>query len=154
MAKDTKYHIKGILKENGFIEIANYIQLKPILDNWINRDLLCIISLFRKNRSGRQNRYLHGVVVPCAIAWALDTLGQRWSVEQAKTYIYTEVLGYSIQATITETGKEIYWFEGKRFSQMNTVQFNDCVEAVQMYFARRGKNIPNPREENTLDAFV
>jgi len=147
--------IKVKLSENcNLLIIEDDLYLRPFLEKFLGKDLVAVLSVFYNKRSNKQNRYLFGVIIPCVIAWALETMGETWTKEKARVYIYTEVLGYEIDSMETSSGKVIFWFEGKRFSQMNTVEFNDAKTTCQFYFAQRGKIIPDPRGDNLLNDFV
>lgn len=149
-----EFYLKGQLNETCTgVVFHNAQAVSKVIKAWAGIDLDLTIRKFYEKRTSRQNRYLHGVIVPIVKIWALESQGEKWSTEKAKAYIYYEVLGYSIEAMQLQ-GKEVFWFEGKHFSDMNTKEFNEAKDKVQEYFSVKGVVIPDPKEGNTLDQFI
>lgn len=129
---------------------------KKILQHYGGRYLKVEIDEYRKHRSDKQNRYLHGVIIPVIIAFEKNR-GADWlknktnkqAIDICKAYIYKNILGYGINFQIVHS-VEVFTMEGKYFSQMKTDEFYHAAEAVRDFYNEIGCNIPKP----TKDCFI
>lgn len=155
-ADHKEYYIKGELTVDGTGIIFQHPRMvAPILNKAFRGKILdIVIKEFFEKRSNQQNRYLHGVVLPIIINWRKETTGEIWTMSQAKAFIYLSVLDYKVESMIDNTGREIFWFEGKHFSDMSTKEFNQRKEEVQKYFAELGVDIPDPRGGCTINDYL
>lgn len=151
-----------ISSDYGTLEIDFLHIHRAAFRKFLGKSLSLKISIFRKSRTGRQNRYLHGVVVPSVIEFETDR-GADWVknktdeelIALCKANIYQGVLNYTF---ISETvnGRDVLIAQGKHFSEMSTVEFNNAVEIVRDYFNPlmqefyndTTKEIPLPQREN------
>jgi NinB protein len=149
----NKYYLSGSLTENFNIRLDDANMLKRVLGPWLEKPLLIELSVLKSKRTDKQNRYLHAVIVPSVQRWHYETQGTKLNTEECKAYIYKKVLGHSIE-TKQILGEEVFFFIGKHFSEMDTVEFNEAKELVQAFFAPLGCDIPDPREENLNNNFL
>lgn len=146
--------VSGKLSEDKKSIILDFPKAMPrLLKKFSDKDLLIRIKIFRKKRTDAQNRYLHGVICTKVRHWYLESQGEKISNDEAKAYIYSHVLGYELQSK-TILDQEVFIMQGKHFSQMNTVEFNEAKEKVQKFFAPLGCNIPDPREECLITNYL
>jgi hypothetical protein len=149
----NKYFLKGHFTSSFNIRLEMSSSLNRVFGPWQTEDLLVEVSLLKSKRSDKQNRYLHAVIVPCIQNWHYETQGTKISSDEAKAYIYTSVLKHKV--VITEIlGQEVITMQGKHFSEMNTVEFNEAKTEVQEFFAPLGCDIPDPRENNLNTDFL
>lgn len=158
MAVRPKYFLKAKLSEDGMSIVPEHAEaVGKVLYNWRGKELQISVERFYKNRSLRQNRYLHGVIVPCIRNHFREVEGVDLNIEEVKSFVYTKILGHRMYSKII-LEEEVIVFEGKRFSQMKTVEFNEAVEIVQQYFNNPETNIgliiPDPVSENNLNDFI
>ena len=141
---DYEYTFSGKLTEDCTklsIDFATTVirLLYPIKDD----ELEITIKKFRRNRTSAQNRYIHGVVVPTIRAWMKDNDGECPSHEAMYAFLRIKVVGHEV--VIEEiAGVDIPVVSGKRFSQMNTVEFADAIDAIILHYAEQGLEIPLP----------
>lgn len=110
---------------------------------------------FYRKRSLAQNRWMWGVCVPTVQQWLYETKGENHDKEAIYTFLRVRVVGD--EPRIEEfMGEEVIYLTGKRFSQMNTVEFSDAVEKIVNYFANRGLEIPlpKPKTNNLITDYV
>lgn len=143
----------GNLNENLDIVLRDKIRVKKLLSKISDKDLSINISIYKKNRSNRQNRYLWGVIVPIVKNFILETDGKVLSKDETYYYIHSEVLG-NRPSIVNIMGKDVICMGGKRFSEMNTSEFNESVEMIIQYFSILDCEIPYPNEENFFNNFL
>lgn len=101
------------------------------------------ISIFHRQRSLAQNRWMWGVCVPVVKGWLKETQGENYTKDEVYYYLNGTVLRQKPE--IKEIlGEEVIVLTGKRFSQMTTTEFSDAVDEIVAYFAERGLEIPMP----------
>ena len=111
---------------------------------WKEDDLIIVIlEKYVDKRTDQQNRYLHGVIIPCIQAWFRETNGEWLDAEEVKFYIYTSVLRHKIDVK-NILGQEVLVIEGRRFSEMDKIEFVEAVEIVRQHFNEKGLEIPLP----------
>jgi len=143
----------GNLNENLDIVLRDKIKVKKLLSKISDKDLAINISIYKKNRSNRQNRYLWGVIVPIVKNFILETEGKVLNKDETYYYIQSEVLG-NRPNIVNIMGTDVICIGGKRFSDMNTSEFNEAVEMIIQYFAMLELDIPYPNEENYFNNFL
>lgn len=148
------YYVAGELSSDGStIKIENHKSILIYLQSMIGKRLSVNVELNYKERSPKQNRYLHGVILPCIINFIKETSGETYSKESVKAFIYTKILGYEL---VSEEflGETVYRLKGKHFSDMNTKEFGVAVELLRGHFAPQGLEIPEPTGDNFLADYV
>lgn len=149
-----KFYLSGQLSEDSTqLIISHGRALAKVLHAWQGKELSIVLSKMTRKRTDRQNRYLHGVIVPIVQNLIYQRDGIRVSVSKAKAFIYTNVLEREIEE-VEILGRKVIEVREQRFSTMSTVQFSEAVKTVQKYFAEHfGVDIPDPKENNTADEF-
>lgn len=137
------------------IQIDHYQKLRRYYNHLKGIDLEVKFKKFYKKRSIAQNNWMWGVCIPTIKQWLHETTGEKHSSEAIYVFLRQVVVG---EEPIIETieGKEVIIFEGKRFSQCNTVEFSDRVEKIIAYYAERGLVIPlpKPKTNNLITDFI
>jgi hypothetical protein len=151
---DREFDVVGELQEDGVTLLLKHGKaFKRLTAKLVGQPLRVRFSVLRKKRSDAQNRYMWGVIVPTVAAWLRETQGEKYDKDDVYYWINGKVLGRQVK--IKEiAGEEIAVMQGKRFSQMTTVEFNDAVEQILQYFAEMGLVIPEPRQHNFLHEFL
>lgn len=125
---------------------------REVFGNLIGTELDIQITRLRKNRSNRQNRYLHGVVVPVVQSFYKDTTG----LDHLHDAIYVKLrkdLGDQVKIEEID-GQEVITMTGKRFSKMDTKEFAQAVDQLIKIYAEKGCDIPEPNEECFINDFI
>lgn len=144
--------------EDGYKVVFHHIQkvarlLKPFMET--DKPLEVTISIHRRQRSLAQNRWIHGICVPTVQGWLYDTQGVKYTHDEVYVYLNTVVLDQKPE--IKEVaGEEVIVMTGKRFSQMNTLEFSEAVNEIVRYFADKGLEIllPKDKTNNLVSDFL
>lgn len=146
----------GSMGEDYKISLMDAPKLGRILNKYVETDkpLEITISIHRRQRSLAQNRWLWGVCVPTVKGWLLDTQGEKYTSDEVYYYI-NSILGRK-PVFKDVAGEEVIIMEGKRFSQMNTLEFSEAVDQIVLYFAERGLEIhlPDSKTNNLLSDYL
>ena len=121
------------------------MKIKEIGLKYAGKDFEWTISNEHK-RSNKQNRFLHGVYIPRITEYVRGYKKERGdedyykiSEDKIKLWIKEEFLGY----------EEI---DGERrlrkTSNLSTVQEMELQDQLQIYWASRGLDLPNPNEKD------
>ena len=95
---EKEYQVKGEFTEDmQFIKIDGWMALRKIFKDFVGKELLIKVSVLRRRRSDRQNRYIHGVVVPCVTAWFKETTGEVHSHDEVYTWLRVSLLGQKLK---------------------------------------------------------
>lgn len=144
MARDIEYTFTGKLSEDCRsleIDFADKIRrlLIPLKDDMLE----ITIKIFRRNRTIAQNSWLWGICIPTVRAWMKEINGECPSAEAMYAFFRISIVGHNV--TIESiNGIDTPVVSGKRFSQMNTVEFSESVEKIVQYYADLGLEIPLP----------
>lgn len=146
--------VMGSLSEDcKSIEITHYQYLQRIIRKLVGEPLVVKFKKFYPKRSDRQNRYLHGVVIPCIAAWYRENTGNKIDREDVKDWVYRELLGATAKPYIIG-GVEYFRYQYKRFSQMTTIEFGEAVELIRDKMAEYDCHIPEPTRNNFIEDFT
>jgi hypothetical protein len=130
-------------------------QMGRILQPIKEEELEIYIKKFRKQRTVAQNSYLWGVVIPTVRAWMKENNGACPSAEAIYAILRIKVVG---QEVIIEEidGHDVPIISGKRFSEMNTLEFTEAVDKIILYYAEQGLEIPlpKPKSNNFINDFM
>lgn len=151
---EKEYQIKGELTEDmQFIKIDGWMALRRVFRDFIGKELLIKVSVLRRQRSDRKNRYIHGVVVPCVQAWFRETSGESHTHDEVYTWLRISLLGQKLRV-VELAGESVTLMDGKRFSAMNTKEFAEAVEDIVAKMDEKECHIPLPSKENLLTDFI
>lgn len=107
------------------------------------QDVYVTIKRYRAKRSIKQNNWYYGVAIPLIQSFLLQTQGEKYSKDDINQYHLNTVVKPAIEVKpIFNQPCTIYKI--KRTSEMNTVEFMDFKEKIQMYWATMDLIIPDP----------
>ena len=158
MSTDPTLHFKGHLRDEDMsLRLDHALAMREILSMWSGKELDIRVTVLRKNRSDRQNRYMHGVVVPTVQRWLTqightDSEGKPLNHEQVYAKLRTDI-GHKLKIEEID-GVQIVTISGTRFSKMDTKEFAEAVDTIIRIYAEKGCYIPEPNEECFLNDFV
>lgn len=136
----------GTMGEDYTVSLMESQKLGRLLKKYVETEkpLEITISIHRRQRSLAQNRWIWGICVPTVQGWLKDTQGIKYTRDEVYYYLNSAVLRRKTE--IKEmAGEEVIILEGKRFSQMTTLEFSEAVDEISAYFADRGLEIPMPK---------
>lgn len=151
---NREFVVVGELSEDcSSIQLTHYKALKRLIGHLKDTKLEVSFKKLRYKRSDAQNRFLWGVAYVTIAAWYYETQGEKVSKDVIHAHTLQYILGYR---PVVETilGREVIVMEGKSTSKLNTVEFNDMKDKLQKYWAAKGCDIPDPRENNFITDFL
>jgi len=154
-ASEKEFNFKGKLTEDfRYVEIHNWRIYRKIFQSALaDTELEVIIKPYRRNRSSAQNRYIHGVVVPCVRQWFKHTTGHKYTHDEI--YLWLKQAFNDEQPVVkTIMGEEIIVMKSKRPSQMSTKEFSEFTERILAGMTEKGCIIPEPNQDNFFHDFV
>jgi len=101
----------------------------------------------KRNRSQKQNRWYWGVAVLAVQLGIKEQTGVLHDKELIHATILNAVGGIKME-TVNIMGMNVIKVEQKRTSNMSTTEFNQFKESVQLHFAEKGIEIPDPIQDN------
>jgi hypothetical protein len=152
MSADPTYHLIGTLGDDMSLRFQYAEALRGVFGHMFGKDLDIQVTILRKNRSNRQNRYLHGVVVPTVQAWLKETEGESFDHDKVYTMLRMD-LGDTLEITQIQ-GKDVITMTGKRFSKMDTKEFAEAIDKLVAIYAEKECYIQLPNEECFLTDFI
>lgn len=123
--------------------------VKNTLQPYDEHDVFVNITPFHEKRSIKQNNWYYGVAIPIIIAYLKETQGEKYSKEDINQYHLNEVIKPNFQ-TRAIFGKVCVIYDIKRTSEMDTVEFMDFKDKIQVYWAQRDLIIPDPNQTEFL----
>lgn len=153
MSVDPTYHVIGTLREEDMSLRIQYGEaLRGVFGHMLGRELDIQVTVLRKNRTNRQNRYIHGVVVPTVQAFYRETQGEEYTHDEVYAKLRVKLGDKLIIKEVA--GDKIITMSGKRFSKMDTKEFAQAIDALIQLFAEDGCYIAEPNEECFLTDFI
>ena len=158
MATDPTFHFKGNLRDDDMsLRFDHAEALREVISGLFGKELDIQVTVLRKNRSNRQNRYMHGVVVPTVQRWLTqmghtDSEGNPLSHDQVYAKLRTDI-GHKLIIEEID-GVQIVTISGTRFSKMDTKEFAEAIDTIIRIYGERDCYIPEPNEECFLNDFV
>ena len=147
--------ILGSMTPDYNLEIMDSHKLVRLLKKFLDKPLEITLCTFHRQRTLSQNRYCWGVIVPTVKGWLKETQGETYTKDEVYYYVNAKALGRRV--IIKEVaGEEVPILEGKRFSQMTTVEFAEAVDKIVEYFGELGLEIllPKPKGSNLISEFL
>jgi hypothetical protein len=135
--------IGKVNKGTHIIQIYDLRFNRKYLDKYVGKDVEIEIRLASKTRSQKQNRWYWGVAIPTIIKWQLEQEGIEYSKDEIHYFILKNIVKPEVQVHPV-MGEQVIIHKSKTTSQMNTKEFNDFKENLQLYFAERDIVIPDP----------
>ena len=143
-----KIEALGKINKNGDLIIHNRKAFAELLLNLRNKDVEIIISKRRKKRSGNQNRYYWGVLIPCIQQGLFDTQGEWLNTEEVHAFLKVHFNFKEI--TNTSTGEMVKL--GKTTTELTTIEFEEYQDKCRQ-FADEFLNviIPLPNTQSEIN---
>jgi hypothetical protein len=136
----------GTVDKNGKIIINNFEWVKGLLLQYKDKEIQISIKKANKRRSAKQNRWYWGVAIKTIQEELLRIEGEPYEKEDIHHYILSEVVKTKFR-TKEVMGKLITYSETKSTSSMTTKEFETFKFQLQVHFANRGIDIPEPNED-------
>lgn len=103
----------------------------------------------KKKRSINQNNWYYGIALPIIIQAIEETTGELYTKEDLHEFHLEKVL--EATKVVKETlGETIITYTHKRTSDMTTVEFMNFKNKIQVYWAERGINVPDPNQTDFI----
>ena len=150
MSSDRKFETTGTLTDDGQGILLDHPKLYARLTRNIRGEKLIVtFQKYRAKRSEAQNRYIHGVIVPTVRAWFKETQGEDPGHNFVYSWLRTSLLDKKPE--IKEMfGIQVISLGGKRFSEMNTLEFTEATNTIIDKMAEKDCHIPVPVKDNFL----
>lgn len=132
------YDALGEVTDAGF-RLNDQEQFRSMMRGFKRGPVLLSVKAHRETRSGAQNRYWHGVVIPAFVEHC------GYEFDEAKDALALELIPKEV--VDIKTG-EVKTVPGHT-SEQNTKQFNEMIERAQRLGAEMGIYIPDPGEDVT-----
>lgn len=139
MTGELSEDFKSIKLEHGGI-------MRRLFQPWAGKKLLVNVTQFRRRRSDRQNRWIHGPCINRIRVWEGERTGETPSHDEVYTFLRT-LCGCNLKIAKLY-GQEVITMTGKRFSQMTTVEFSEAMETIMLFFGKKGCTIDPPKGES------
>jgi len=136
----------GTVDKNGKIIINNLERVKGLLLQYKDKEIQVSVKKANKRRSAKQNRWYWGVAIKTIQEELLRIEGEPYEKEDIHHYILSEVVKTKFR-TKEVMGKLITYSETKSTSSMTTKEFETFKFQLQVHFANRGIDIPEPNED-------
>lgn len=153
---NQEFTVVGELSPDGqSLVIANSVRAKRLWQHLGGVQLEVVFKKFYRKRSLAQNRWIWGICVPDVMQFLKETTGMVHSKEAIYTFLRTRVIGNELWVE-TIDDQDVIYLSGKRFSQMNTVEFSEAVEKIVAYYAERGLiiRLPKPKTNNLVTDYA
>ena len=136
----------GTVDSKGQIVIYNHDNVKGLLLQDEGKDLEISTKKAKKRRSDKQNRWYWGVAIKTIQEELLRIEGEPYEKEDIHHYILSEIVKAQFR-TKEVMGKVITYAETKSTSAMSTKDFDLFKFKLQVHFANRGIDVPDPNED-------
>lgn len=137
----------GTVDGNGQIVINNHEWVKGLLLQHKDKEIQIKITKAEKRRSAKQNRWYWGVAIKTVQEELLRLEGEPYEKNDIHHYIIDQIVKTKFR-TKEVMGKLVTYSETKSTSTMTTKEFNEFKFKIQVHFAQRGIDIPDPKEDN------
>ena len=135
--------IGKVNEETNIIQLYDLRFNKKYLKKYVGKDVEVEIRLTSKTRSQKQNRWYWGVAIPTIIKWQLEQEGIEYTKDEIHYFILKNIVRPEVKVHPV-MGEQVIIHKSKTTSQMNTKEFNAFKENLQLYFAERAIEIPDP----------
>lgn len=138
--------LKGTIDKNGQIVVNNHERVKGMLLQHEGKEIQISIKKHCKKRSSKQNKWYWGVAIKTIQEELLRIEGEPYEKEDIHHYILSEIVKAKFR-TKEVMGKVITYAETKSTSAMSTKDFDLFKFKLQVHFANRGIDVPDPNED-------
>jgi hypothetical protein len=127
------------------IELTFKHYQKQFLEKYKGKECSVEIRDRPKKRSTKQNAWYWSVAIPTIINWQHEQEGIEYTKEEIHHFILKNIVRPKVEVHPV-MGEQVIVYKAKTTSQMSTKEFNAFKDELQLYFAERGIDIPNPNE--------
>ena len=118
---------------------------KSILEKYVGKEITISIGTVVKKRSLQQNNWYFGVAIPTIIAQLKEYDGVEYDKDVIHEFVLNEIIRRDAKVHRI-LGRPVITYDNKTTSQMNVSEFSQFKNELQMYFAERDIQIPDPGE--------
>ena len=127
--------------------VSNRNALSDTFAQFEGKDVAITIEVAKKKRSGSQNRYYHGVVLPLIQNGLKDATGEHYSHEQVHDLLRHKYLVVDVPFKDGLFAERV-----KSSTELSTIEFEDYQANCKVFAAEfLGVVIPEPNEQLTFE---
>ncbi len=169
MAKRIKtkkeFNLTGFLSNNPddlgrgevFLRFDFWKPVRRVLQPWLDNEVKLEFGLhaFRLMKSRAQLGYYFGVMIPMIRAFMKERGDGVFTTDEI--HLYNMYKGLGVEPTIRNIGGiEVITTNRKHVRDMTTLEFNEMVEALQLFWSEQGLELPDPKKgtNNNLTDFI
>jgi hypothetical protein len=137
---DQFYEVTGTIT-NGKVVVDDPHGMVRALKNWADGDVVVKVERLKHQRSGAQNRFWHGIVIPAF----MDATGEFKQDRNAFARMKDALALALIPKTIKDLDGTERVIPGHT-SDLSVAEFNQLIERAQELGSRYGVYVPDPGE--------
>ena len=153
MSKFIHYEGRSFFLPNGDIRWssqANAAYLsKRIIPLFTGQDMVIRVSVHKKSRTDKQNRYYWGVIIPTIIHYLCDIDGAKHDPLIIHQYHLQRVLRIEVN-TISVLGQPVIDMRKAESSKLSIDEFNVFIEKIMQHWSEKGLVIPESKGDDYL----
>lgn len=142
-------YLKATMKDGNLV-IKNHDQVRQLLRQLDNKELVVHITLFEEKATVKQFRWYWGVAIQKIIQLHKDHTGEILSKNEVHLYNLNMIVQPKLR-TKEILGKTIIEIEEFSMSKMSKRDFNNFKTKLQEFWAKRDIIIPDPGEEDFVN---
>jgi hypothetical protein len=142
----------GTIDEKGNIVLKDHDIVRPLLLQKRGKEIQIQLRDADKRRSAKQNRWYWGVAIRTIREHLRETEGEDYAPEDIHQYIKNNVMKAKFK-TKEVLGQTVTYIEAKSTSAMTTKEFETFKFELQVFFARKGIDIPDPVKNSYLNEY-
>lgn len=144
---------KGTIKNNK-VEIDCHESISSMLVPLEGEEIIISLKKNKKLKSAAQVRWYFGIAISLhIIPFLKEATGEHYTKSEIHHYHLSEIVKPKF-STKEINGKTIVMMEDISVKTMTTVQFNNFKERVQLFWATKGLDIPDPINQNFINEHV
>ena len=137
--------IREGITEGIVLKIDGMRYNRSVLENFVGKELTITIDEKKKPRSVAQNAWYWGVAIPTIIAHLKEFDGVEYDKDVIHEFVLNEIIRRDAKVHRI-LGRPVITYDNKTTSKMNVSEFGQFKNELQMYFAERDIQIPDPNE--------
>jgi hypothetical protein len=143
-------YLKAHIDKNGCLVVENNDQASAYLYPHKDNEVIIRITPYERKASNRQMRWYWGVAVQTIIAEHKERTGEVLSKDEVHAYNLSEIVKPKMR-TKEVLGQTVIQIDEFSLSKMNVKEFNVFKDKLQMYWAEKDIDIPDPNENELLN---
>ena len=136
----------GTVDKDGQIVINNLERVRGLLSQYEDKEIQINLKKADKRRSSKQNRWYWGVAIKAIQEELLRMEGEPYEKEDIHHYILNHIVKAKFRSKEV-MGRVVTYSETKSTSAMTTEEFNLFKFQMQVHFAEKGIDVPDPNED-------